>query len=142
MAGTVYLAGKMAGLSLEEMSEWRKVAKDILIPNGFAVLDPVDVYKVEHNKATSREIVDSNKYQIRHSDIVLAELNHDQLSIGTLGELVFAREMGKVVIAWGGAGFVDHPWVQEHVTVLYGSLRDALKCICNKYSKVGRREVG
>lgn len=135
--GTVYLAGKMAGLSLDEMLGWRNEAARKLRDAGFAVLNPVDVFLAEKGDKSPREIVDSNKYQIRHSDIVLAELSHPELSIGTLGELVYAREMGKVVIAWGGAWYTDHPWVREHVTAIYGALDEALECIINKYSKAG-----
>jgi nucleoside 2-deoxyribosyltransferase len=132
---TVYLAGKMAGLTPEEMSGWRSIAAGLLPESGgFSILNPVDV---RLSRATSpREIVDSNKYQIRNSDLVLAELDHGDVSLGTIGEIVFAREVGKPVIAWGTAyDIINHPWVQEHITIHFHRLTDALDYILFNYKK-------
>ncbi|ABO49728.1 hypothetical protein Dred_1194 [Desulforamulus reducens MI-1] len=138
---TVYLAGKMTGLSLEEMSGWRKRAAGLLHDHGFNTLNPFEVFKIEiaHKLQTStREIVDSNKYQIRHSDVVLVELDHADISIGTIGEIVYAKEQGKPVICWGKAEkVINHPWVWEHITAAYNNLEEALVCIIDKYNKSG-----
>lgn len=130
---TVYLAGKMAGLTKEEMSEWRNQATSWLW-EGFYVYDPSDTPLSEN--LTSREIVDSNKFQIRNSDLILVELNHDDVSIGTIGEIVFAREHGKPVVAWGGASkIVEHPWVQDHITIHFPDLLSATRYINKNYRK-------
>ena len=39
---TVYLAGKMTGLTHEEMNAWRKLAEKALAEHGFRVLNPVN----------------------------------------------------------------------------------------------------
>ena len=128
---TVYLAGKMTGLSLEEMSTWRLHAK-ALLGDDFQILDPSEIEQAE--KMTRRAIVDHNKFQIRHSDIVLAELNHESVSIGTLGEIVFARENGKLVITWGKAEKITgHPWVEEHATLHFPDLSSAARYIKDNY---------
>lgn len=139
--GTVYLAGKMTGLTVRQMSTWRNLASTYLRNNGFHVLNPFECFKdelIQQTKPTAREIVGNNKYQIQHSDIVLAELNYADVSIGTVGEIVFAAMLGIPVIAWGRAeDVIDHPWIQDHVTAVYGDLEDALECIIARYSKVG-----
>lgn len=130
---TVYLAGGMAGLTKEEMSAWRMMAHNRLW-NEFHVFDPSDTPLSE--RLTDREIVDSNKFQIRNSDVVLVELDHDRASIGTIGEIVFAREQGKPVIAWGRAyNIINHPWIKEHITIHFEKLEDAVQYINRNYRK-------
>lgn len=137
--GTVYLAGKMTGLSLDEMSRWRIKAAGELNGAGFNVLDPVKVFEVEIKEDThllAREIVDSNKFQIKNSDIILVELNHENISIGTIGEIVYARGLGKPVIVWGKAtNIISHPWIREHITAIYYDLETAIDYIIEKYSR-------
>lgn len=129
---TVYLAGKMTGLTPAQMSGWR--VESFIHLEGFEVFDPVDTQLTD--PPTSREIVDSNKYQISNSDVVLVELNHEEVSIGTIGEIVFAKGIGKPVIAWGGAmGVVNHPWVQEHITAHFKELGQAVDYINHNYRK-------
>lgn len=129
----VYLAGKITGLSKEEMSEWRTLAADLLWGH-FSIYNPAATDL--SIRLTSREIVDSNKFQIRHSDIVLVELNHDDVSIGTIGEIVFARENGKPIIAWGKAEkVVNHPWVKDHITIHFFELKEAVDYIFQNYRK-------
>lgn len=133
--GTVYLAGKMTGLTLLEMTEWRKVAKYYLKDAGFSILDPTAALSMDNNP-TSREIVDNNKYQINHSDLVLAELDHDNVSLGTVGEIIYARSVGKPVIVWGGAEQIkSHPWIQDHSTAMFTQLETAIYYIIKNYSK-------
>lgn len=132
---TVYLAGKMSGLTQEEMTAWRIQAANELQKHGFKIMDPT-TQSFNFDQFTSREVVDSNKFQIRNSDIVLAELNHENVSIGTIGELVFAREIGKPVIVWGTAtGVIEHPWVDEHSTKIFYELSAAIKYIIDNYRR-------
>lgn len=134
---TVYLAGKMIGLTMEEMAGWRIHAKTLL-GNDFQTLDPVETELTKG--ATSRAIVDINKFQIRHSDVLLVELNHEAVSIGTIGEIVFAREHGKPIIVWGTAeNIINHPWVKDHITVCFSSLYMASQYIKDNYLKYDRR---
>lgn len=132
MKPTVYLAGKMTGLSQEEMTRWRKEATEILQSRGFTCLDPTQV-PLSANPS-GKEIVSSNKYQISHSDIVLAEIDHDVPSLGTVGEIIFANQLGKPVIAWGRAFYIaTHPWVEVHSTTYYPALGEALDYIVRNY---------
>lgn len=134
---TVYLAGKMTGLTKEEMSEWRKVAALILSNQGFKVLDPMRFAITDHPDMTDREMVDNNKFMIRHSTVILAELNYDEVSIGTVGEIIFAREkLGLPVVVWGQSGKVTgHPWIREHVTKVFADLYEAIEYIVLHYKR-------
>lgn len=138
MITTVYLAGKMSGITTEEARKWRDEAtKSLMDAPGFAVLDPARTTLCPD--PTRREIVHSNKYQIRNSDIVLAEINHEEISLGTVGEIIFAQSVGKPVVVWGNAySIMFHPWVWEHTTKRFVLLEDAVEYIKCNYGK-GRR---
>jgi nucleoside 2-deoxyribosyltransferase len=129
----VYLAGKMDGLTRVQMAGWRDKAKKVLEACGFDCLDPTDLSSCNY-VPNSREIVDNNKFHIRNCAVVLAELDHEEVSIGTIGEIIFARELGKPVIAWGTAKrVINNPWVTEHATIICEDMGDAVDYILSNY---------
>jgi len=129
---TVYLSGKMAGLSKEEMNDWREKAAGDLVEAGFCILNPVNTDF--GSNVTDREIIDSNDYQIGHSDIILAELDYEQISIGTICEIVEARRQGKPVIAWGTAySVINHPHVRGGIARHCEYLENAVQYIIENY---------
>lgn len=130
-AGTVYLAGAMSGLTREEMIGWRLVAENLLNEQGFSVLSPVNTELGSDPMA--REITGSNKYQIQHSDIVLAEFDRLDVSKGTVGEVVFAWMIGKPVITWGMANHAEHSWIKDHSVRHFINLTDAVEYIALNY---------
>jgi nucleoside 2-deoxyribosyltransferase len=130
----VYLAGKMTGLSPREMNGWRESAADNLSNCGFSVLNPAEQALNSQKVYTAREVVDSNKFQIQNCSVVLAELDHDDVSIGTIGELVYARSIGKPIIGWGTAKITGHPWVVEHTTKIFVTCEDAVNYLINNYT--------
>ena len=125
---TVYLSGKMAGLSKEEMNDWREKAAGDLVEAGFCILNPVNTDF--GSNVTDREIIDSNDYQIGHSDIILAELDYEQISIGTICEIVEARRQGKPVITWGTAyNIINHPHIRGRITRHFEFLVNAVQLL-------------
>jgi len=129
---TVYLAGKMAGLRKEEMNEWRDKAADELVEANFNVLSPVNTDF--GTNVTDSEIIHSNDFQIRHSDIILAELDYENISIGTICEIVEARRQGKPVIAWGTAyNIINHPHIRGRITRHCEDLENAVQYIIENY---------
>lgn len=131
MKATVYLAGKMTGLCYVDMKEWRLKARGKLLDAGFRVVDPTDTDFGE--SVSSKEIVRSNKYLIDHSDLVLAEFTHKEVSIGTIGEVVYAAMKGKPIIAWGKPQWLEHPWLDEHITCSLWELSEAIEYIVKNY---------
>jgi hypothetical protein len=104
----------------------------------FNVLDPVTlVFNGEpfnDENPTAREITDSNNFQIKNSDIILAEFEHRLPSIGTVGEIVKARCLyGTPIITWGKSGRHKHPWIKDHTTAHFDKLEDAVNYIKNNY---------
>ena len=129
---TVYLAGKMAGLSKEQMNEWRDKAVDELVEANFNVLSPVNTDF--GTNVSDSEIIHSNDFQIGHSDIILAELDYEQISIGTICEIVEARRQGKPVIVWGTAyNIINHPHIRGRITRHCEDLENAVQYIIENY---------
>lgn len=136
----IYLAGKMSGLTVEQMTEWRKRARNALYPH-FEINDPCDQFLPDLNlkkleklsatddRVTSREIVDSNKYRIYKSDILFVEMEHPETSIGTVGEIVYGAVYNKIIVVWGGSKTVQHPWIQDHITKHCKQFEDAVQYI-------------
>ena len=143
----VYLAGKMTGLSYQVMKEWRVTAAVKLKAAGFTIIDPTDQIDREEFTKTihydrdmgaynlpATEVVDVNVYHMRRADIILAEFMFQEVSLGTVGEvIVAARELHKPVIAWGDNGAVSHAWVRRHLTAHRKQLEDAINFIIDVY---------
>lgn len=127
----IYLAGKMSGLSYEEMNGWRTKAKMLLKEAGFGILNPVESEISED--LTAREIVTNNKTMIRKSDIILAEFDNEAPSFGTVGEIVFSSELRIPVISWGRHP-IRNPWIQEHVVRHFETMEEAIAYLVNCYS--------
>lgn len=129
---TVYLAGKMTGLTHEEMNAWRKLAEKALAEHGFRVLNPVNSPLRKY--PSNREIRDNNRYQIDNSDLLLAEIDHEQPSINTLAEIIYAGVKNKPVIVWGkNYRLIEQPWIWESITVQFKTLEMAIDYIVSNY---------
>lgn len=122
----------MTGLTHEEMSAWREKAADALFKGGFRTLNPVAASLRPH--PSNREIRDSNRYQIDNSDVILAELDHKQISVNTLAEIVYAGVKNKPVIIWGtNYALIDQPWISESMTTMFRTLDEAVDYIVRNY---------
>jgi nucleoside 2-deoxyribosyltransferase len=143
----VYLAGKMTGLSYQVMKEWRITATTKLKAAGFRVIDPTDFVPREElaktisydrdmgaYNLTPSEIINTNIYHMRRADIILAEFNFEEISLGTVGEVIVgARELRKPVVAWGDNDAVSHAWINGHLTAHRLRLYDAIDFIIDVY---------
>lgn len=128
----VYLAGKMTGLTFEQMKGWRNKAKEKLVDNKIIVLDPTDTDL--GGDPTEIEIVASNKFQINHSDLVLAELDFNGVSLGTISEIVYSGSIGKPVISWGANPVHEYPWVAANTICHFRELDEAIDYIVTNYA--------
>lgn len=128
----IYLAGKISGLTQKEANTWREEANFELAINDIKTHNPLDGFDV-NGKYEPLEIVNRNKYYIDKSDLVLAEMDYKEPSIGTIGEIVYANMKGKPVITWGKAEYNERPWIKAHVTKHYETLEEALDYIIAMY---------
>ena len=138
----IYLAGKMGGLSFEEMNCWRKRLKNSLnLASEFRsyklnVVNPVDFYNFESNRHQSeREIKDYDLAHVLSSDIVVVNLDGLATSDGTKYELHDARKSNIPVIAFGEYKLYEelHNWTKDNITRVENDMEGVVEYIKEFY---------
>lgn len=129
----IYLSGSMSGVSWEEQTKWRKQVMDAIKYNGYdyekkpVFFDPTRFYNFEEKQQKSeREVMEFDLYNLRNSDLVIVNVNN-QWSLGTMSELILAKEYRIPVIGWNSSGEELHPWLVECITRMCDSLREAVE---------------
>lgn len=122
----VYLAGPILGCNMGEANDWRKYVADKLEPHNIIGISPLrceplhgDKYSADYPDprfGVPRAIAAKNKFDVRTCDITLALLptppKDRHQSFGTLQEIAWADEAGKMVIQ-----VTDDPNVHRHPVV-------------------------
>lgn len=107
----VYLGGPMTGLTMEQVTAWRKKAKDALEEAGFTVLDPSrglmflkpeevvqDAYEEEFTE-NKHVVFERDKFDATRADILFMNLKHaTRISIGTMMEMGWGHLSGRFVV--------------------------------------------
>jgi nucleoside 2-deoxyribosyltransferase len=131
----IYLAGKMSGLTFEEMNTWRLKAKELFEEYELDVHleNPCDYYNFEldPDTYTEKEVKKFDLWLVKNCDIVLVDLVHPN-SIGTAIEIHEAHDNWKIpVISFGNA--VAHPWMNLSIDKRCNTLEDAVEHIIDFY---------
>ena len=132
----VYLAGKMSGLSYEEMNSWRSDA-EMLFSRYYDVktLNPVRFYNFELDKAnyTEKEVMDFDLHLVKNSNLVLVNLNRPD-TIGTAIELFYCKENKIPIVAFGrNKNMLPHPWIECCINKEVETLNQAIEYINGFY---------
>ena len=131
----LYLAGKMAGLTFHEMTQWRNEAKNTL-KEDFNIIDPCEHFVPNTEKIyTDSEAKEFDLFVVKNSDIVLVNFKYPD-SIGTAIELHMAHDEWRIpVIAYGGNIENVHPWMRLSITKYCETFDDAVEYIFKHYFK-------
>lgn len=138
----IYIAGKMSGLSYEEMSSWRiettKKLKRLAETRGVccSVINPAEFYNYHNNvHKTEREIMQFELNLVRKSDVVIVNLKDVNQSIGTCIEVYEAFINDIPVIAFGASEEyeVTHPWIKECISRYEETMNAACLYIADFY---------
>ena len=122
---TIYEAGKMSGLGLQQMLTWRieltKELEDVAEMVGVKVnaVNPVNYFNfVQKRHQTESEIMKFDLSKVKQSDIVIVNMDGLNTSIGTCIELYEAYKREIPVLAFGSNKLYEelHPWVQCCIT--------------------------
>lgn len=114
----IYTAGSMEHVSTDDAREWRQAAEDFFI-NDERVLFLHPTRRIHSNKQREmRRIFDLDMMDLKHCDIVLANLDHPKLAKhGTAMEVFHASyHLRKPVIAFKESAEVIHPFFESLVT--------------------------
>lgn len=139
----IYLAGKMNGLSFEEMNNWRNEVFQKLLSLSemynikLNVVNPVLYYNFEEKRhQTEIEVEEFDLAHVISSDIIIVNLNGLKDSIGTIIELHDAHYHHKIpVIAFGDKELFNnlHPWVKNDITRVENNINDVVTYIRDFY---------
>ena len=134
----IYLAGKMSGLTFEEMNGWRAEATWLLnevLESNIKVISPCLYYNFDMDSSTytEKEVRDFDLYQVKTSNVILVNLNFSD-SVGTAIELHMAgNEWDVPVVAFRSKSRKSHPWIDLSVTKMCESLEEAVQYIKDFY---------
>lgn len=139
----VYLAGKMGGLSLVEMGQWRIEAKRKLreaadyIGTKIRVINPITYYNFEEKRHQNElEVQNFDLNHVITSDVLIVNLEGLSSSIGTIIEIHDASYHHKIpVIAFGDKSLYDelHPWIQNSITRVEENIDDVVAYVSDFY---------
>lgn len=139
----IYLAGKMSGLSFEDMNSWRTEIKKLLLYSArykdytLQIINPVDYYNFEipiHQ--SDAEVEDYNLAHVISSDIVIVNLDGLNTSIEVGIELHDANYHNKIpVISFGDKEDYDnlHSWIKRKITRVEETMDDVVSYIDDFY---------
>lgn len=132
MQKRVYIAGPLSGLPTGIVNQYRTNIKNTLAMYDISFIDPLCGFDIDNPEQYDPQLIFvSNKYQINISDILLADftLPEAKTSIGTLGEVIYAHTIGKLVIAIGDVQQLNHPWLIGNIDIISDNLTEACEYI-------------
>lgn len=139
----IYLAGKMGGLSLDEMNLWRNEIKEKLLlvaddlKYDITVINPCEFYSFETSQHQSeKEIEDYDLAHVITSNIVIVNLDCLSSSTGSQIEIHEANRNYKIpVIAFGTKYLYNtlHPWIKNKITRVEENIDDVVEYIKHFY---------
>ncbi|RYG85081.1 MAG: hypothetical protein EON59_12960 [Alphaproteobacteria bacterium] len=109
MTKTIYLCGPINGCTDEECKDWRAYVASKW--QGRCIDPMVRDYRGREAEAF-REIVELDKIDVAQSDVIL--VNYDKPSVGTSMEILYAWQLGKLVVVVCSADAVISPWLRYH----------------------------
>lgn len=132
---TIYLAGRMSGLTEIEYNTWRNTLKRKLeiaatcCNSLIQVINPADYFDFGNiEDHTDKEIMQFDLNMVRQSNIVIVNVNGINESIGTAIEVYEANRLNIPVIAYANVPEIlehkrndiifdkIHPWIKECLT--------------------------
>mgnify|MGYP003286534801 FL=1 len=139
---TIYLAGKMQGLTYEEMTKWRNMFRDNLEDCSDAtnskinVISPCDYFNFEEKRQQNeKEVMNFDISLVRSSDIVIVNTTELNSSVGSVIEIYEAYKNDIPVIAYDEKGWyrILHPWIKCCITRTDSCVKDICEYIKDFY---------
>ena len=133
-----YLAGPMEGLTLEQMTEWRRHATHQLFLKDIDTLDPTRRVSYhdqrDHAYAASR-VVKHDLQDIAFSSVILADLRDSTpgRKWGTVCEIAHAHTKNKIIIVVTDPMQFKHPFIEFYATEIHHDLDSAIDAVATYY---------
>lgn len=131
---TIYLAGPMEHVSINEATGWRDLATRTLLQAGCRVLDPC---RRIHNfdQKNMKRIFELDMRDIQECDIIIANLDNPKLAKhGTAMEVFYmSYVLKKPVVAFKADPSVIHPFFESLVTEWRSDAEKAVDTVISEY---------
>jgi nucleoside 2-deoxyribosyltransferase len=131
---TIYLAGPMEHVSIEDAKGWRTIATDLLLQADQKVLDPTRrVHKFQPKYM--KRIFELDLRDIQESDLILVNLDNPTIAKhGTAMEVFYASYvLRKPVVAFKADASTIHPFFESLVTEWRSTVDKACDTIITEY---------
>ena len=127
---TIYLCGGINNLSDSECKDWREAVKERLAGK-YEFLDPMRRDYRGREAESVHEIVEGDKVDIDHSDILL--VNANKPSWGTAMEIMYAFDFGEDKITTYIVCDSDRPspWLIYHSDKIFKTFDEAIEFLNN-----------
>lgn len=130
MRPKIYLAGRMSGLKLEEALEWRNRFIHEYCKHCESIPDIFNPpmyynYSMDEDSYTDMEAFRFDLRRLKHSDLVIVNLDGAQESVGTCQELMAAYLNDIPVLAFHESANREdvlehtHPWLLEEIDRIF-----------------------
>ena len=140
---TIYLGGKMSGLSKNDYCKWRSELENVLsdranlIGASIQIINPAKYFDFDNmDRHLEKEVMQFDLNMVRQSDVVIVNVNGVSSSIGTAIELYEANRLNIPVIAYTESGEVEddvHPWIESCFSTVQMNRYDLVDYICDFY---------
>lgn len=139
---TIYLGGKMSGLSKNDYYTWRSELENVLngranlIGASIQIINPAKYFDFDDmDRHLEKEVMQFDLNMVRQSDIVIVNVNRVSSSIGTAIELYEANRLNIPVIAYTEGCVVDdiHPWIENCFSTVQMNRDELVDYICDFY---------
>jgi len=131
---TIYLAGPMEHVSIEDAKRWRTIATDLLLQADQKVLDPTRRVH-EFQPKYMKRIFELDLRDIQESDLILVNLDNPTIAKhGTAMEVFYASYvLRKPVVAFKADASTIHPFFESLVTEWRSTVDKACDTIITEY---------
>lgn len=140
---TIYLAGRMSGLSKDDYNGWRKELTDKLIDAAHMIcanvqiINPADYFDFnDMDRHLEKEVMQFDLNMVRQSDIIIVNVDSVSKSIGTAIEVYEANRLNIPVLAYTECNEVSdviHPWIENCLSTVQMNKNELTEYIKNFY---------
>lgn len=128
----VYLAGPISDINIQDAVVWREEAEEKLEAANIVALNPLRGKNLDDENVNinldAAEVVERDLEDTYISDIVLVDLRREVSIIGTAMEIMYAKQLGRKVFAFGKA-YKNHYWIRYYTDERFENLDEAIEAI-------------
>lgn len=135
---TIYLAGGMSGIPMEEYGKRRDKIRNLLTTNkpdnlALHIVDPSKYYNYDYkHHETEKEILRWELNKVRNSNLIIVDLTVEK-SVGTIVELAIAYENKIPIVGVNADKENIHPWLEEICDRTFNNIETGIDYVISYY---------